>query len=403
MKNISIGLLAFMLASCHQGTVKGPADGQVSKPLTIIPIGPEDAPRVMMGAPFNSLNHEHASGFSNESSPGCVVADEVGTIGGVTNGLETYQITTISSQSEFFRQLDINSKAKAHALVDMISFKGGHDLKSMASIRINKNYSYALVTARKLWQSRQIKKASINPQLMGILREDPKKFFGICGDEYLSSIGLITEAHGVLECKSSTKEEKFKVDATLDSSVGLKDVWGVESSFQAIVEGLNKNTNAKCQLYVWQRGGRGNISDKPETFGTSIANYVAGASYDGAAITDFGTTKYKNALIDAELWKILQGVNLEFNVPRSLIKMWQAELEVVTERMERALDLIDNETDAVKKAQMYVDAKKYTETVKIIEDNIARCSARPDVYEACRDSRNTEEPWPNPDEPIIED
>lgn len=392
---------ALLSGGCGKTTKGGSDDPAVSKPLTVIPLAPEETPYIQMGSPFNSLSQDKLDGFSDSPKLGCVVADEIGTIGGVTSGLETYSLTSITSQDDFFRQVDVSSKTKVAATVNKIALKGSTDFKGIYSVKINKNFSYALVSARKLWQAKQIKKASVNPEVLTLLKADPSRFFGICGDEYLSGFKLVTEAYGVLECRGESKEEKIKIDTTISGAVGSLESLGADSSFNTVIDQIRKAANNKCTLYVWQRGGKGTISDKPETFGSSVVNYVAGASFDNAAITEVVTTPYKKSVITAEFWDLVQKVDLSFNVPRAIIKFWQVEMEVLRERMQKALDDIDNEPSPSKKQQMYAEAQKLVDQVKVIQANIDRCSAEPHITASCRDSRAPGEPWP--DEPIIED
>jgi hypothetical protein len=400
-KTGSMVLATALLGACAgKKESRGPGE-QVSKPLTVIPLAPEETPFIMLGAPFNSLSSEKLDGFSDEPKSGCVIADEVGTLGGVTSGLETYNMTTITSQEDFFRQIDVGYKAQMAATVKMITAKGSTDLKGMTSIKINKNYSYALVTARKLWQAKQIKKASINPEILSLLKKDNSKFFSLCGDEYLSGFRLVTEAYGVLECKSETREEKKKIDAVLSQSVGKLDSAGTETVFNTAIEEIRKKTDGKCTLYVWQRGGRGTLSDKPESFGTSVLNYVANATIDNAAVTEVVTTPYKKSVITAEFWEMVQNIDLSFKVPRSVIKFWQSEIVVLNEKMQNAIDKIDDEPDPAKKVSMYTEAQKLVDQVQVIQANITRCSEHPEIVASCRDSRAPGDPWP--DDPIEED
>ncbi|HYX38831.1 MAG TPA: hypothetical protein VE954_37475 [Oligoflexus sp.] len=390
-----------LLGGCADKDGGKRADEQTSKPLTVIPLAPDETPYIMMGAPFNSLAQDKLDGFEDEPKLGCVIADEMGTLGGMTSALETYSITNVTSQEDFFRQIDVGYKTKVAATINAVTAKGSNELKGMHSIKINKNYSYALITARKLWQAKQIKKASVNSEILTLLKRDKSLFFSLCGDEYLSGFKLVTEAHGILECRGETREEKAKIDATISSSVGALDSAGFENSFNTVIDQARKVANNKCTLYVWQRGGRGTISDKPESFGSSVANYVAGSSFDNAAITEVVTTPYKKSVITAEFWDLVQGVDFSFSVPRSVIKFWQSEIEVLTEKMQKSLDDIDNEKDPVKKEAMYREAQKLVDQVKVVQSNIDRCSTSPDVTASCRDSRAPGEPWP--DDPIIED
>jgi hypothetical protein len=355
----------------------------------------------MLGSPFNSLAGDQLSGFSSDSKPGCVIADQSGTIGDMVSGLETYSISSVNSQEEFFRQLDVNGKYKVTAMAGLVASKGSADIKTMSSIRINKNYSYILVKAKKKWQAKQIKKITVNPEALALIKQQPSSFFKLCGDHFVSSFGLVTEAYGVLECKSESREEKRKVDSILDNSVGVKDAAGADQSLQVVLDQLSKKTKATCNINVWQRGGRGTLTDKPETFGTSIVNYVANSSFDSAAITDIGTTPYKDAIISAELYSLLQGIDLDFKVPRSVIQLWQAESEALAKKMDVALDDIDNEKDPSKKLVLYSKAQDLVAQAETVRSNIERCSKSPLDATACRDSRASGEPWP--DDVIIED
>lgn len=374
--------------SCHGNQNKGPqVQSSVGQPLPVISLTAEGSPRIPIGSPFNSLSNEPSPTLSKDSEAGCVITTEIGTIGDIVNGLESYQTSVVKSQEELFRRLDLDRKGQLDAIAAITKSRGSHQSDAISSIRINKNYSYVLLSAKKKWQPLQIKKATINPDALTLVRENPSEFFGRCGDEYVGALGLVTEAYGLIECRSKTPETKREMDLIIENAAGITGANSMGELFQDTIDQISSKTNDNCTLFVWQRGGKGAVSNKAESVGISITNYIAGAGFDDAAMSDIGAVGYKNSVVSAEFWSLVQDLDLSFNSARSQINLWQQEFDQSSDKIRRLLDAADDEKDTLKKNAIYDQAQKVVDTVKTIDGNIKRCAVNPSSSEACQDPR----------------
>lgn len=383
---------AFLAAtiSCHASQSKDRQEPlPIEKPLSVISLKSETSSRIPIGTPFNSLSNEPGPSFSEESPAGCVIANELGTIGDVVNGLESYHTAVVKSQEELFLRLGADRKTRLDALASIAESRGSHQLGALSSIRINKNYSYVLFSAKKNWQALQIKKASINPDALTLVKENPKDLFGRCGDTFVAGLRLVTEAYGLIECQSKTSEAKREMDLIIEEALRIKSAYSMGGLFQETVDEIGSKTNDSCRLFVWQRGGKGAVSNKVESVGVSITNYIAGAGFDDAAVSDIGSSGYKKYIVNAEFFSLIQDLDLDFNAARSQINLWQNEIDQNSNELADLLDTADDEKDTLKKNVIYDQAQKVLDTVKAIEGNIKRCAKNPNNPEACQDARKS--------------
>jgi hypothetical protein len=361
----------------------------VGQPLPVISLSSEGSLRIPMGTPFNSLSNEPSSTLSKDSEVGCVITTEIGTIGDIVNGLESYQTSVVKSQDELFLHLELDKKGKLDALSAIAESRGSQQADAISSISINKNYSYVLLSAKKKWQPLQIKKASINPDALTLVKDNPRKFFSRCGDKYVGALGLVTEAYGLMECRSETQEAKREMDLIIEEAAGITGANSMGKSFQDTVDQIGSKTKDSCRLFVWQRGGKGAVSNDAESVGISITNYIAGAGFDDAAMSNVGAVGYKNSVVSAEFWSLVQDLDLDFNSARSQIKLWQQDIDQGSDKLGILLDAADDEKDDLKKNAIYDQAQKVVETVKAVEGSIKRCAENPSSPEACRDPRKS--------------
>jgi hypothetical protein len=359
-----------------------------SKPLAVV-MFPEETHDVRFGSGVNS-----AVGISAMSMAVCVSGDEKLTSIGNQNGEEVkIQIDTINSQEEFTKIVNRDSKlmityAKKQGkekLTSWLSNVGNASsetsYKSLKEYRLKRNAQYAFVQAEKKFLARNMDRSKINPVVLNYTHEE---FWNNCGDSFISSVESGARAIGLLECESTSIENKAHIETLLKGSVGVFNSSG-SVQFSQIVDQIEKGELGKCRILVEKKGGSGNISLKPGKFAESLIQYVENATPEMAKPISVGTSLYstvtdleflpywRNYKADADLYySVLESKKIVID---RHIEKWN-ELEGLLILGDGLLD--QDEFDILQKRQN-VSSKKVADLV----DDYLKCALTPLSASAC--------------------
>lgn len=181
---------------------------------------------------------------------------------------------------------------KTHTNIALTLAKGGWKTSGSQDETLQRTVkatsSYALIRAEKTYIPVNVLDVTAKPFMAKYTAED---MIEGCGTGFVSSITMGARAYALLECETSSSEEKRDLDSKISASAGLFGTQ-VEGSFQKAINSVVANTSAKCKMTVEFAGGKGTVTADFAKFSDSIISYVTEGTMETSVPLSFATTPY---------------------------------------------------------------------------------------------------------------
>lgn len=221
--SVALGLL---LAACGQ-------DIQTSESKAIIPVDPQST--LDLGKGLDTL--------SGAIKGDCVIRTEPETVFASNGKSVRMSIDKIESSQDLFQKLDFSAEANYG---NMISGKASY----AKSIKVNDFSVYVIGKVNVQLMTQAMRDIQLKPDAYQLAGESYPRFLERCGNDVVSGRTMGGELFVVLEIITHSKEEKRKIEASLQGSYG---VFSGSASFSQNLENIIKTSETTFRLY--QDGG----------------------------------------------------------------------------------------------------------------------------------------------------
>lgn len=221
--SVALGLL---LTACGQGS-------QTSESKAIIPVDPQST--LDLGKGLDTL--------SGAIKGDCVIRTEPETVFASNGRSVRMSIDKIESSQDLFQKLDFSAEANYG---NMISGKASY----AKSIKVNDFSVYVIGKVNVQLMTQSMRDIQLKPDAYQLASDSYSRFLERCGNDVVSGRTTGGELFVVLEIITHSKEEKRKIEASLQGSYG---VFSGSASFSQNLENIIKSSETTFRLY--QDGG----------------------------------------------------------------------------------------------------------------------------------------------------
>jgi len=281
-------MIAVLIAGCGTNakdlvpTIPSPKEESQSK-VADIHIVPAQQINVNMGRAVNDFIGI-APDVRQSLAQSCVDIKSASSAQGSSGSVIKIGMETVSSTQDLFNKTHTN-------IALTIANKGwkasgSHDETLQRTVKATS--SYALIKAEKTYIPVNATEITAKPFLAGYTAED---MLEACGTGFVSSMTMGARAYALLECQTSSSEEKRDLDAKISASAGMFGSQ-VEGSFQKAINSVVGSTNAKCKMTVEFAGGKGIVRPDLAKFTDSVLAYIGDGTTETSVPVSFATTPY---------------------------------------------------------------------------------------------------------------
>lgn len=393
-----------LLSACHKNSSGKMPQQANSNVLQVITLDP-DQYGYQFGQGINSLTSE-------PNSVSCITFEPPTNTMGSEGARGYVSVETIKTTKEFHEKIgrdfavNIGKTAKVDATktMDKLTGKASMSTKSLSETHINKEYSYALLKAEKIWMPSYIRNIKMKPEIIEKYTNLPvkhKEFFKECGDSFIYGTKFSAHVFALLECESSSIESKTLLEKKLEASIGT-DTLSAGGSLATSLDRAIKDTNSTCRALVEYVGGSGSISSAEplEAFRSAIS-YVNGATLQNSVPTELNVKKYSE--VNDPAWNFKPwGWTLNFPTQEMYINDQKTKVNTLSldvNKLETEIKQSDISRDHEKVKQLYAQKKAKIKTLVLDARDLYLCATNPTTVGYC----NNQLPVDENEQPIFEE
>lgn len=309
-----------------------------------------------LGQGFNSLEgvaslHRTSACIQGNRELGSTIVD---TKGASIN----FSISHLTSTSDLFNKIGKEISANIGYKVGPIDVGGKALQKELNEFTLSKNYSYALIHGKKIFSQISLTDYVVKPDSLAFYSRYPERFYGNCGDEFVSGVTLGAEVIAIVECRTDSQVEKHEVDKEIDTHV-TGDAFNAGAKIKVLMEQVTKKTKNGCVIKVEAKGREtGTINVSLGEFAQSVVDYVSNASMAEGVPIFFDTRSYdKVANQDFQDYVIGRGFP-DLTAAKSHLKIIESKLPHVYDILELKRSQLKFTTDPTERQAIEKEIKK---------------------------------------------